>query len=316
MQGILPLAGLGTRMRPLTWSRPKPLLYLAGQTVLDHVLDRLAAVPIEEWILIVGYLGEQIRAHIRSHYTIEAHFVEQRELKGQAHALYLAKHLMHGPCLIVFADTLFEADLSGLDEEDADIVLFTKEVQDPRRFGVAIEEGGQVVRIREKPETMEHRQAVVGIYYIRQGEALIAAIEHLLAQDMRTKGEYYLADALQLMIDRGARAIARRVAVWEDCGTPETLLQTHRYLLDHGFTRELGVTNSVLIPPVYIADGAQIVDSVIGPYVTVGPGARLKRVVARDSILDAGCQVADLLLANSLIGREAKVQVAHQDARK
>ncbi len=230
MKLVIPMAGLGTRMRPHTWARPKPLLPVAGRPILAHILERFRGLPIEQYVFIVGWLGEQIEEYVRANYRFRSHYVVQEELKGQAHAIHLAREHLTGPCIIVFVDTLFEADLSGLDAIGADVVPFVKEVDDPRRFGVVVEEAGRVVRIIEKPEGFEHRKAVVGLYYVREGRELDSAIGYLLAHDIQTKGEYYLADAFQVMIDRGARFVSRPVSVWEDCGTPDTVLHTNRYL--------------------------------------------------------------------------------------
>jgi len=198
---IIPMAGYGKRLRPLTWSRPKPLINVAGKPILGHILDVFAPMAeIDDVVFIVGWLGEQIEEYVRANYRFRSHYVVQEELKGQAHALYLAREFLDGPCIILFVDTLFEADLSDLDAVDADAVAFVKEVDDPRRFGVVIEEEGRIVRIIEKPEGLEHRNAVVGLYYVREGRALESAIEYLLEHDIRTKGEFYLADAFQVMI--------------------------------------------------------------------------------------------------------------------
>ena len=304
MKVIIPLAGYGKRLRPQTWSKPKPLINVAGKPILGHILDRFARMQdVEDVVFIVGWLGDQIQDYVRANYRFRDHYVEQTELKGQAHALYLAKEFLTGPCIILFVDTLFEGDLSDLDRTGADIVGFVKEVDDPRRFGVVVEEDGRVVRIIEKPEGFEHRKAVVGLYYVREGRELDSAIEYLLAHDIQTKGEYYLADAFQVMIDRGARFVSRPVSVWEDCGTPETVLHTNRYLLDHGHAREVEATNAVLVPPVHIADGAVIEHAVVGPYATVAAGAVVRNAIVRDAIIDEGARVEDMLIEQSLVGR-------------
>jgi len=306
---IIPMAGYGKRLRPLTWSRPKPLINVAGKPILGHILDVFAPMAeIDDVVFIVGWLGEQIEEYVRANYRFRSHYVVQEELKGQAHALYLAREFLDGPCIILFVDTLFEADLSDLDAVDADAVAFVKEVDDPRRFGVVIEEEGRIVRIIEKPEGLEHRNAVVGLYYVREGRALESAIEYLLEHDIRTKGEFYLADAFQVMIERGARFVSRPVSAWEDCGEPASVLHTNRYLLEHGHAREIETTHAVLVPPVHIADGAHIESAVVGPYVTVAAGATVRDAVVRDAIIDEGAQVEGVLLENSLVGRNATLR--------
>jgi glucose-1-phosphate thymidylyltransferase len=309
MKVIIPLAGFGKRMRPHTWSKPKPLLNVAGKPVLAHILDNLTDldVEIEELVFIVGWLGEQIQEYYEtSGYRYPARSVVQAELLGQAHAIWLARENLHGPVLIIFVDTIFEADLSGLEASGLDGICYVKEVEDPRRFGVTVLDGeGLVTRIVEKPATTENPLAVIGAYYIRDADWLLRAIEELMERNMQTKGEFYLADALTLMIEQGARFGAREVPVWEDCGTPQSVLQTNRYLLDHG--RDNGstarVTDSVLIPPVYIDPSAKVENAIIGPYVTVAENSVIKQSIVRDSIIDEGAYIDDTLLDRSLIGR-------------
>ncbi len=308
MQVVLPLAGYGKRMRPQTWSKPKPLVSVAGKPVLGHVLDTLEAASPDSYTLITGWLGEQVRDYMASeHPQLTARYVVQEELKGQAHAIYLAKEWLKGPTLIVFVDTLFAGNVRNLGSEGEDGIIWTKEVPDPRRFGIVVVEDGYIKRFVEKPSTTEHRQAIIGAYWVRDGEALIRATETLMASGRSLGGEYYLADALQAMVDEGARFVTRPVSVWEDCGTPEALLHTQRYLLDHGHHREVPVEDAVLVPPVHVADGAVIRRSVIGPYVSVGNGARVEDSVVRDSVIEAGATVSRQVLANSLVGRQAIV---------
>ncbi|MFP3896272.1 MAG: sugar phosphate nucleotidyltransferase [Anaerolineales bacterium] len=306
MKVIIPLAGFGTRLRPHTWSRPKPLVNVAGKPVLGHILDMFEEMGIQDVVFIIGWLGDQIQEYVQSNYDFEAHYVVQKELKGQAHAIYLAREHLEGPCLIAFVDTLFEADLSGL-SVDADGVLFVQEVDDPRRFGVIVEEGDRVVQLIEKPEGFEHRKAMIGVYYVQEGARLVDAIEHLLTHDMQTKGEYYLADAFQIMIDRGARIISRPVSVWEDCGKPETVLQTNRYLLEHGHTQEIETKNSVLVPPVHVARSAKVENAVVGPYVTVGEDVCITNAILCNVIVEDGSRIDNVILENSLIARRASI---------
>ncbi len=311
MQVVLPLAGLGTRMRPQTWSRPKPLLSVAGKPVLGHVLDSLTAASPDAYILITGWLGETVRRYMATEYPqLVSRFVVQEELKGQAHAIYLAREWLVGPLLIVFVDTLFEGDLSGLGDGGEDGIIWTKEVPDPRRFGIVVVEDGQITRFVEKPSTLEHRQAIIGAYWIREGRDLVEAIEELMASGRSLGGEYYLADALQVMVDKGARFVTRPVSVWEDCGTPEALLQTQRYLLEHGHAREAPCEESVLVPPVHIAEGATVRRSVVGPYVSVGAGAVVEGSVVANSIVEAGAVVRHQVLQESLVGQGVSLQGA------
>ncbi len=309
MKVVIPLAGFGTRLRPHTFTKPKPLVNVAGKPVLAHILDPLVSVGVEEMVFIVGHLGEQIQKYVAEHYNVRAHYVEQKELKGQAHALHLAREHLTGPLLVIFVDTIFEADLSRL-PTDCDGIFYVKEVEDPRRFGIAIldEEQRYVARVVEKPKDPVSNLAVIGAYYIREGERLRDAVGELLRRDIKTKGEYYLADALQLMIDDGAKFIPVTVDVWEDCGKPEAVLQTNRYLLTKTGGRVGGSRDSIIVPPVYIADSAKVEHSVIGPYVTIAEGAVVRRSIIKDSIINAGACIEDAMLNLSIIGDNAHVR--------
>ncbi len=312
MKVIIPLAGFGTRLRPHTFTKPKPLVSVAGKPVLGHILDKLVGLDPEELLFIVGYLGEQIRQYVSDNYDFGARYIEQKELKGQAHALYLAKEYLSGPVLIIFVDTIFETDLSVLAREPSDGVIYVKEVEDPRRFGVVITENGRITRLVEKPTTSVSNLAVIGLYYIRDSRLLIQCIEELIAKDIKTQGEYFLADALQLMIDRGCHLVARTVDVWEDCGKPETVLHTNRYLLEHGGAQEVPVENSVLLPPVYIDKTAKISDSVVGPHVSVAAGAAILRSTIADSIINENAHIENANLIHSIIGKDASVSGVSQ----
>jgi glucose-1-phosphate thymidylyltransferase len=312
MKVIIPLAGRGTRLRPHTHTKPKPLVTVAGKPVLGHVLDMLEGLETEEIIFIVGYLGEQIEEYVNQHYDFPARYIEQKELKGQAHAIGLAREHVDGPVLIIFVDTIADADLSLLDRVDADGVIYVKEVEDPRRFGVVtLDEEGYIRRFVEKPDRPVSNLAVIGIYYLRDSQLLFDCIDELIRRDIQTKGEYFLADALQLMVDRGARLIASTVDVWEDCGTPEAVLHTNRYLLENGKASDgssIEAENTVIIPPVYIHPTAQIRNSVIGPYATVAAGCRIEESIIRDSIIDEGSIITACMLDQSLIGKGAFVK--------
>jgi len=311
MKIIIPLAGFGKRLRPHTYSKPKPLLNVAGKAVLGHVLDKLQGLDIEEIIFIVGYLGEQIEKYVTANYDFPAHYVEQKELLGQAHAIRLAREYVDGDVLILFVDTIFEADLVALCDLPTDGVIYCKEVDDPRRFGVVtLGDEGFITRFVEKPAKPVSNLAVIGLYYVKDGPALFSAIDELIECDIKTKGEYFLADALQILVGRGQRFNAWTVEVWEDCGTPEAVLHTNRYLLEHGHDNggEAQTVNSVIISPVHIASTAKVRDSVIGPYVTIGEGAKVRSSIVRDSIIDAGATIEDAMVDQSLVGKDALVR--------
>jgi len=312
---VLPMAGLGTRLRPHTWSKPKPLVYVAGDTILGHILRGFQQLPPQDvhYVFIIGYLGEQIRDYMaREHPDLRVTYVEQPEALGQSHALYLAREHLHGPTLVLFADTVLETDFTFLANGPEEGYIWVREVEDPRRFGIAfLDDQGYVTRIVEKPETTEHKLAVVGAYYFPRGEDLAEAVSEQLARDIRTRGEYYIADAINLLLEAGRlRLKPIRVTEWMDAGTPDALLALNRYLLDHGRanTAEALRPGIVVIPPVYIDPSAEVTQSVIGPYATIGPGARVEGSVVRDSIVAHHAELTNVILTNSLIGRHARVQ--------
>ncbi len=313
MKVVIPLAGLGTRLRPHTHTRPKPLVVVAGKPIIGHILDQFSGLDVEEFVFIVGHLGDKIRDYIESNYRLpKTSYFEQKELKGQSHAIWLAKERLGGPTLIIYSDTIAEADLSNLDETEADGIFFVKEVEDPRRFGVAEVRDGYVTRIIEKPPTKDNRLAVIGLYYIKDSEWLVRCIEEQMARNIQLKGEFYLADALQLMIDQGARFVTRPVRVWKDCGKPETLLDTNRYLLEKIGSIYPPCEDSIIIPPVYIAPSAKISRSIIGPYVSIAEGVVVEESIIRDSVINERTYIARAILAFSLIGSEVTYYGAYQ----
>ena len=310
---VIPMAGLGTRLRPHTWSKPKPLVSVAGKAVLGHVLDMFGELPPEqlELVFIVGYLGEQVTAYLAEHYPhLRASFVEQTERKGQSHALYLAREYLDGPILMIFVDTIMEADFGFLQNPPDEGIAWVKPVDDPRRFGVVVpDENGYVQRLIEKPDDDRYNLAVVGCYYFPEGRDLAAAVDTQIANDIQTKGEYYLADAINIMLENGLKMRTVEVGTWLDAGTPDALLATNRYLLESGrdnSTEALrpGIT---LVPPVYIHPDAVVEASVVGPYVSIGKDCRVSHAVLRDTVLDDGAEVTQMTLEASLIGRHAHV---------
>lgn len=312
MKVMILLAGLGTRLRPHTYSKPKPLIPVAGKPVLGHILDRLAGLDITETIFIVGYLGEQIQQYVTQYYPhIHARYVEQTEMRGQAHAINLAREHIDQPVLIIFGDTIWETDFTRLARVQSDGLIYVKPVQDPRRFGVAVVHDGYVTRLVEKPTTPISNLAVVGVYYFRNWRALLQSIEQVIARDIQLKGEYFLADAMQLMLDAGARLEVETIPVWEDCGTREAILKTNRYLLDQrSYAR--AIEGSVVIPPVYISDSAQIKSSIIGPYVSISDGAVIENSILRDCIVSENAHIENRVMEQSLIGKDARVRGTFQ----
>ena len=312
---VIPMGGYGARLRPHTWSRPKQLIRMAGKTVLDHVLDTFSTLPDStdlEYIFIVGKMGEKIEAHMQAfHPECKVHYVEQSEMRGQSHAIYLARHLLNGPMLMVFADTLVETNLSFLAHESADAVAWVKAVPDPRRFGVAeVGKDGWVKRLIEKPTELDNNLVVVGFYYFKESSALIAAIEEQMRRDVKLKNEFFLADAVNILLEQGIQMRTQPVETWLDAGTAEDVLATNRYLLEHGHDNSAEAAarqDVVIIPPVYIHPSAVVDHSVIGPHAAIGADCHIQRCILRDSIVDDCTQVTEVVMEHSLIGREANI---------
>jgi glucose-1-phosphate thymidylyltransferase len=310
MKVIIPLAGFGTRLRPHTWSKPKPLVPVAGKPMLGHLIDDLLPLQPEEFIFVHGWLGEQIEGYVRTAYPdIRGRYIEQTELKGQAHALWLAREGVGGELVTVFADTLFAADVTAVRHLDADGAVFVHEVADPRRFGVAeLDARGLITRLIEKPVSMDNTLVMIGLYYFRQAERLFEAIAALMERGLHRQGEYYLSDAVTVMIERGARLRTLPVAVWQDCGTAEALLATNRYLLDRDAPAPAARPGVAIVPPVSIAADATIERVVLGPHVSVGAGAVVRDAVVRDAIIGEGAMVEATLVEHALIGERATVR--------
>jgi glucose-1-phosphate thymidylyltransferase len=313
MKVIIPAAGYGTRMRPHTHTRPKPLVHVAGRPSLAFVLDALAPLPIEELIFVVGRMGEQMEEYVAKHYPqYKATFIEQKFMRGQADAIMLAREHIQGDLLVLFVDTLFEADLSVLNNlGEADGAAFVAEVPDPSRFGIAVTgPDGYVTRLVEKPQEPESNQAVIGMYYFKDSQWLLRAIDKLIESGRSLKGEYYLTDATQVMIDEGAKLRTFTVSAWEDTGTWDAVMHANRYLLRRmdKQTEPYMKGTSLVVPPSYISPEATVENSVIGPFASISEGAKVRDAIVKNSIISPNATVTGAMLFGALIGEKARVE--------
>lgn len=309
MHAIIPVAGKGTRMRPLTWSIPKVLIRLAGNTMLGHIIDGLVDSGVDHITLIVGYLGDEIVNWTRKNYPdIEVDFAFQEKMDGLASAINLASPMADDrPTLVVLGDTLFSADLTKAFSKDRNMIA-VRRVEDPRRFGVVVMQGDRVVKLVEKPSEFVSDMAIVGIYGFQSGSILMEATERLVRSGRKTRGEYQLTDAMQMMLDEGHTFGAFQVDGWYDCGKPETVLTTNRRLLELGRGRApCGIEGSVIIPPVSVEEDAEIVSSIIGPFVSISGGCRIEGSIVSNSIVEAGTTIREAMISDSIIGEDAKV---------
>lgn len=308
-------------MRPHTWSRPKALMKVAGNTTIGHLLDLMSDITTEEVIFVVGYRGDQIREWIDENYPhLDTHYVIQENALGQAHAVYLCKEFLEddGEVVVGFGDGVVKAnygDYRKVAGDSADAVLTVKEVEDPRPFGIVkLNDDGFVTEFEEKPESMAHKNAAVGINWFRSSRQLLNSIETILRDKRMTQGEYFMADAYQVLLEEGAKMRTLEVDYWLDAGKPNHILETNAKLLALGN----GVSTDALergygegftvIPPVFIHESAEIDASVIGPYVHVDANTKISNAVIRNSIIDPNTEVRDVVLENALIGEQAHVK--------
>jgi glucose-1-phosphate thymidylyltransferase len=311
MKVIVPVAGKGTRLRPHTHTKPKSLVRVAGKPILGHLIDRIRALPMEELILIIDpdeAREASIRQFLDATAPVPVRYVRQTELKGPAHAIFLAREHIAADVLIIFNDTLFDTDLSQIDKHQGDGMIWVREVEDPRRFGLVELDANHIVRLVEKPEVPPSNLAMIGMYYLKDGPGLMERIARIMREGRTVGGEFYLPDPLQLMLDEGYRFEAAPVQGWYDCGTIEALLDTNRVLLENGHQKVVDTIESVIIPPVCIEEDAQIRRSVIGPYVSIASQAVVENSIIHDSIINEGASVQDALLQRSLIGEQAFVK--------
>lgn len=308
MKVIIPVAGEGTRLRPHTITKPKPILPIAGATILDFIMQEILTLDnVEEVIFIVGYLKENIIDYISNKYkNIKTSFIVQEEYRGLAHAVSLARdHIEDNDnLLIILGDTIFKLDLLSVVRKNENS-LGVCEVKDPSRFGVAIlDNNGIITKLIEKPKEPISNLALTGLYNIVNSKELFDAIDYIIKNDIKTKNEYQITDALEHMIENGAIFKTFKLDGWYDCGEKNTMLETNRTIIKHEILSK-GIKDSAIIPPVFIDKDVKIENSVIGPYVHIGNNSVIKNSVLKNCIIFEDANISDALMESCIISEKA-----------
>ncbi|PZX64687.1 sugar nucleotidyltransferase [Hydrotalea sandarakina] len=313
MKAIIPVAGAGTKLRPHTYTQPKALIPIAGKTILSFIVDQLHEAGIQEFIFIVGYLGEKIQEYVHQTYPhLITHFVYQNERQGTGHAIELTKNIVgNDEVFVTLGDTICEFDIKEVLESPYSM-LGVKKVDDPRNFGVAsIDDDGFIEQVVEKPAIPKSNMALVGLYKIKETNFLYDCLHHIFTQNIKTLGEYNLTDALECMIARGAKFQSFKVKNWFDCGKKETLLESNATLLKKfggKIDPSAKLENTIIIPPVSIGVGCTLKNAIIGPHVSIGANTNIQFSIVRDSIIGSYTHLYEVVLDNSLIGSDASVK--------
>ncbi len=304
MEVIIPAAGFAKRMRPLSLTKPKSMLQVAGKPIIGFILDEIKRLN-PKIHLVIGENGTSIYEYVKDR-GFDVDFVIQRDMLGLGYAINLAKDLVKGDkLLIILGDTPFKMSLLEEEISKGDFIA-VKEVPDPRRFGVVKVEGDKITDLVEKPTVPPSNLAIVGIYYFTDVPLLFDSLNHIIENDIRTKGEYQLTDAIKYMISKGWKARAVSVDEWLDCGTLDQIIISQRELLKYNSHYSQRDTVSI-IEPVWIDDEAEIEGSVIGPNVHIGRGTLVKNSIISNSIIYEGCVIENSILNDSLIGENSRV---------
>ncbi len=313
MKAIIPVAGAGKQLRPLTYTQPKPLIPVAGKPIISFIIDQLEEVGIRDFVFIIGYLGEKIKSYVEQHYPhLNMDFVVQEDRLGSGHAIWMAReHFKDAKeVFIFFGDVIVDADFHKIVAHPASC-LGVKKVNDPREYGVAeCNKKGIVKRVVEKPRIPKSDMALVGFYKIKEVNALVDALDFNVKNDMRSEGEFPLTDSLMRMIVRGARFHAFPVDNWFNCGKKEVLLETNADLLDReGYASDHlpAFDNSIIIHPVSIGNNCVIADSIVGPHVTIGHNTRIANAIIKDSIIGNYASIKEVILQQSVVGNDTAI---------
>jgi len=314
MKVIIPVAGAGTKLRPHTYTQPKALIPMAGKTILSVIIDALTPFGFEEYIFVVGYLGDKIKDYVLKTYPdLNCTFVTQNERKGTGHAIYLTKEAAQNEeLLIVYGDTICNFDVKAFIDIPGS-VIGVKRVDDPRTFGVAeIAKDNSITKVVEKPSIPKSNMAMVGVYKIKETEVLYQVLEEFMAAQASDDGEYHFTAAMQKMIERKVHFTAFKMNHWFDCGKKDALLETNTTLLKmmeetQGQQSFDAFENSVIIPPVSIAKGCTIRNSIIGPSVSVGENSKIEASILQNSIIGSYATLEEVVLKSSVIGSDVYI---------
>jgi glucose-1-phosphate thymidylyltransferase len=313
MQVIIPVAGAGTRLRPLTYTQPKVLISVAGKPILSFIIDDLLENGITDFVFVIGYLGEKIKEFVENNYPqINARFVTQENREGLGHAVWRAKEMIdiNKELIIQLGDTIVDIDIKKILSESYS-TLGVKKVEDPRAFGVAeIDADGFIKAVVEKPSIPKSNMALVGFYFIRETAKLMGALEYIVNNELRNNNEFYLTDALMRMIKDGVKFKSQKVDSWFDVGKKDILLETNAILLKKLAEKTLNngsLDNSIIVPPVSIAKGVKIKNSIIGPYVSIGENTEINYSIIKNSIIGSYTRLENVVLHSSLIGSDSSI---------
>lgn len=313
MKAVIPVAGIGTKLRPHTHTQPKTLVPIAGKPILAHIVDRLLEGGIKEFLFIIGYLGDKIEAFLTTNYPdLAMEFVTQEPREGLAHALWVAKDKIDAQeeLLIVLGDTIANVELKAFFDSEHS-VLGVQRVANPNQFGIAeIDKDGFIVKLLEKPRIPKSNLALVGMYKIKNTALLMQLIAEMIQQNLRNNGEFYLTDALMLMIEQGEKFITLQVDNWFDCGRKETLLEANAILLnrDSFMHQAYQFPQTIIIPPVSIGEHCDIQSSIIGPNVAIGDHTILKHSIVQNSIIGSFSELQDVVLKTSIVGNDTSIK--------
>lgn len=313
MKAIIPVAGAGTKLRPHSYTQPKALIPLAGKTVLSIIIDQLREAGINEFVFIVGYLGDKIQDYVKSKYPeLVAHYVHQVDRQGVGHAVRLTKNIVNNDeVFVVLGDSICEFDVMEVVNSPFSM-LGVRKVDDPREFGVAeIDDAAFIHHVVEKPQIPKSNMALVGVYKIKETEQMFQCLENNIRQGLRSHGEYSLTDALDCMINLGAKFKSFKVENWFDCGKKETLLESNAILLKKfgsNIEQEHNFENTVIVQPVSIGAGCNIRNSIIGPNVAIGENTTIDSSIIKSSIIGSYSNLFDIVLDESIIGSDTDLK--------